>query len=63
MIMILPQWLHLGLDKGLLGMCLGEKRRIKVPPQLGYGDKGHPPKIPGKTGSDSYQCWAHSSEF
>lgn len=29
-----------GIDEGLLGVCVGEKRRIVVPPHLGYGEEG-----------------------
>lgn len=33
-------WLIAGMDQGLLGMCLGEKRIITLPPFLGYGENG-----------------------
>ncbi|XP_020592177.1 peptidyl-prolyl cis-trans isomerase FKBP15-1-like [Phalaenopsis equestris] len=36
-----------GWDQGLLGMCIGEKRKLKIPAKLGYGESGSPPKIPG----------------
>ncbi|KAJ9176629.1 hypothetical protein P3X46_011920 [Hevea brasiliensis] len=36
-----------GWDQGLLGMCVGEKRKLKIPAKLGYGTQGSPPKIPG----------------
>lgn len=29
-----------GMDEGLLGVCIGERRRIVVPPHLGYGEEG-----------------------
>lgn len=29
-----------GLDEGLRGMCMGEKRVVTVPPHLGHGEKG-----------------------
>ncbi|KAM4706278.1 peptidyl-prolyl cis-trans isomerase FKBP9 [Rhinophrynus dorsalis] len=35
-----------GMDEGLLGVCIGEKRRIIIPPHLGYGEEGRG-KIPG----------------
>ncbi|XP_067130190.1 peptidyl-prolyl cis-trans isomerase FKBP2-like [Centruroides vittatus] len=36
-----------GWDQGLLGMCEGEKRKLVIPPDLGYGSAGAPPTIPG----------------
>ncbi|GMN50233.1 hypothetical protein TIFTF001_019408 [Ficus carica] len=36
-----------GWDQGLLGMCIGEKRKLKIPSKLGYGEQGSPPTIPG----------------
>lgn len=33
-------WLIAGMDQGLLGMCVGEKRIITMPPSLGYGENG-----------------------
>jgi len=37
-----------GFDLGVLGMKVGEKRRITIPPELAYGLDGFPPKIPEK---------------
>ncbi|XP_030499998.1 FK506-binding protein 2 [Cannabis sativa] len=36
-----------GWDQGLLGMCVGEKRKLRIPAKLGYGPQGSPPTIPG----------------
>ena len=34
-----------GWDKGVIGMKVGGKRRLKVPSALGYGSRGAPPVI------------------
>uniref|UniRef100_A0A4W6F0X3 peptidylprolyl isomerase n=1 Tax=Lates calcarifer TaxID=8187 RepID=A0A4W6F0X3_LATCA len=36
-----------GVDKALLGLCIGEKRRITVPPHMAYGEDGVGDLIPG----------------
>jgi len=29
-----------GFDQGLVDMCVGEKRKLTIPPHLAYGDEG-----------------------
>jgi len=36
-----------GLESGVLGMSVGGKRKVTVPPELGYGANGAPPAVPG----------------
>ena len=32
-----------GWDEGLLDMCIGDKRKLTIPPELGYGSRAMGP--------------------
>ncbi|PSN57967.1 FK506-binding protein 2B [Blattella germanica] len=36
-----------GWDQGLVDMCVSEKRKLTIPPELAYGDRGAGNVIPG----------------
>ena len=35
-----------GWEEGVPGMKVGERRKLTIPPALGYGEQGNPPAIP-----------------
>lgn len=47
-----------GIDKGLQGMCVNERRTITVPPHLAYGNTGA-----GKTERSHSELFCSSGRF
>lgn len=38
-----------GFDAAVVGMRVGGKRSVRIPPAIGYGIMGKPPKIPANS--------------
>lgn len=42
-------WVKSRWDEGLIGMCPGDKRKLTIPPEFGYGDRDVGPIKGGST--------------
>lgn len=45
-----------GWDKGLLGMCIGEGRKLTIPPNMAYGSQAVGPIPAGSTLGEWFCC-------
>ena len=43
----IPHIHKLGWDEGILGLCVGAKANLVIPPEMGYGSSGAGGDIPG----------------
>ena len=46
-----------GWDEGLLGMCIGEGRKLIIPPEMAYGDQSRGDKIPAGSTLGMHERW------
>ena len=47
----------LGWEEGLKDMCIGEKRTLTIPPEMGYGVRGYPPVV--RYSASHFHCYSN----
>ena len=50
-------------DEGLIGMCPGDRRKLTIPPEFGYGDRDMGPIKGGSTLSMSFHLVGGSPSY